>query len=151
MSDMGWLRTAAIVGAILGGLVLIGVAFSAGDAVEGQSWSVSRIATDGELGPPLGGTIITATFENDAVGGIAGCNTYFGSYQVEGSRVAFDQLGSTLMFCNEPQGVMDQESAYLGLLQSATKFVVEKGQLKLIADDVVVVVYDRVEPALLDD
>lgn len=151
MSESGWLKTAAIVAAVLGGLVLIGAAFAAGDAVEGQVWEVSQIADDGVLGPPIEGTVITAVFENDAVGGIAGCNTYFGSYQVEGDDLAIGQLGSTLMFCEQPQGIMDQEFAYFGLLESATRFAVDGRQLKLIADDAVIVVYDRVEPAQFDE
>lgn len=150
MSDSGWLRGAAIALAVLGGLVLIGLAFSAGDGLEGQPWVVTQMSDDGALSAPVQGSVITANFDDGAVGGIAGCNTYFGSYEAEAGDIAVFSMGTTLMFCEAPPGVMDQEAGFLQRMQSTTRYQVKGNELRLIADDAVVLVFERVKPDLHD-
>ncbi|GMR02724.1 MAG: hypothetical protein BMS9Abin20_1070 [Acidimicrobiia bacterium] len=83
------------------------------------SWEVASISDgSGTLSAPLAGTSLTATITEDRIGGIAGCNQYGGDISVNGSAVSFGPLVSTLMACLGPPGVMDQESTYLGLLQT---------------------------------
>ena len=65
------------------------------------------------------GTQITAQFQNGEVNGTAGCNSYFGIYQVEGDSISFDQIGMTEMYCMDPEGVMEQETFYLQALAVA--------------------------------
>ena len=48
-----------------------------------------------------------------------------------GNTITVEPPGSTLMFCETPQGVMEQEAAYLIALQSATTFRIEGDQLWL--------------------
>lgn len=148
MSDSGWLRGGAIALAVLGGLVLIGLAFSAGDGLEGQPWLVTQISDGGALSAPVEGTVITANFDDGAVGGIAGCNTYFGSYGVDAGDIAISSMGTTLMFCEAPPGVMDQEAGFLELMQSATRYQIKGNELRLISGDAVVLVFERAKPDL---
>lgn len=74
---------------------------------------------------------ITAAFSEDGqVGGTAGCNTYSGTYEVEGDAISFGLMATTLMAC--PQPVMEQEGSYLAVLDRAQTYAVTEGVLTLI-------------------
>lgn len=99
---------------------------------EATAWSLERYkAADGTMTAVVPATTVTALFENGNLTGSAGCNSYFGSYTQEGQNgITIGPLGSTLMFCGEP-GVMEQETAYLTLLQSAASYDVSGAMLTL--------------------
>ncbi len=65
------------------------------------------------------------------VSGRGGCNGFFGSAKVDGSKVEFGQIGSTQMACE--QAVMDQEHKFHQALERAATFRIEGGKL-LLAD-----------------
>ena len=94
--------------------------------LEGPGWLL--ISLDGR--PVLEGTQITAEFKDEQVAGSAGCNGYFASYEVSGSALRIGPAGVTRMFCGEPPGVMEQESAYLGLLEETAGYRVARGRLE---------------------
>ncbi len=78
------------------------------------------------------GTEISANFGADGqVSGNAGCNQYFASYSVDGNAIEIGQAATTFMFCEEPPGVMEQESAYLAALQSAATYRIEGDMLEM--------------------
>ncbi|MFC2052945.1 Gmad2 immunoglobulin-like domain-containing protein [Chloroflexota bacterium] len=79
----------------------------------------------------LAGTRITAEFKDSQVTGTAGCNNYFASYVQTDSRLEVGPIGATRMMCSDPEGIMEQESGYLALLESANTFQIEAGQLKV--------------------
>ena len=80
----------------------------------------------------LAGTRLTANFDaGGMVNGNAGCNDYFGSYQVSGNTIAIGTLGSGQMACADPEGVMQQESEYLAALQSAATYRLDGDKLEL--------------------
>ena len=56
-----------------------------------------------------------------SLSGNAGCNNFFGSYKVseKGRFSLVEPAGSTLMYC---EGFMDEETAFMGALQSAKSF-----------------------------
>jgi heat shock protein HslJ/uncharacterized protein YraI len=99
----------------------------AGTAWQVTSYNNGREAVVGVLD----GTEVTLNFEQIELNGNAGCNGYFAGYKVAGSAITVDPPGSTRMFCEAPQGVMDQEAAYLDALQSAATFRIEGDQLWL--------------------
>lgn len=71
----------------------------------------------------LEGSEITAYFDEDGhLSGTAGCNNYSGSYQVDGEKIAIELGPLTMMFCEQPEGAMGQETAYLGALESAVSY-----------------------------
>lgn len=71
----------------------------------------------------LEGTEITAYFDDDGlVSGSAGCNNYSGSYQVDGENISIELGPLTMMFCDQPEGTMDQETAYLQALESVVSY-----------------------------
>ncbi len=84
---------------------------------------------------------ITLTFSDGKVHGNSGCNIVNGSYSVDGNKIQFSQMASTMMACMEPEGVMDQEQKILQRLDQAKTFQIENGSLVLIASDQEVLTY----------
>jgi heat shock protein HslJ len=80
----------------------------------------------------IAGTSLTADFGSDGtLSGNGGCNSYSGTYKQDGNQINIGPLASTKMFCNEPAGVMDQESQFLTALQTAATYQVEGNTLEL--------------------
>lgn len=91
----------------------------------------STSGNDGMVPVPPEGRI-TAVFGDDSrVSGNAGCNDYSGTYRIEGGLVSIGPLASTEKYCLSPEGVMDREQTYLGLLQEATRFSIDQDELTL--------------------
>lgn len=129
VSEESWLKWGALALGALGALLLIGVALASSGELEGRTWVVTELVVDGTAVAPVEGTVITATFEDGAISGIASCNNYFGSYTVDGDSLTFGPLGSTLMFCEGL--VQDQETAYLTLLSQVDAYTVDGDTLTL--------------------
>lgn len=62
------------------------------------------------------------------VSGSGGCNSLTGSYELNGDKLTFSQMASTLMAC--PEG-MDTEKAFLGALTEAKTWKITEQQLEL--------------------
>ncbi len=97
------------------------------DPLEGTSWRLTTLAGAGLIP----GTEITATFEGGEVSGRA-CNSYGGKYQVSGDQLMVSEVFATEMACVDPQGIMEQEQAYLRLLTGAESFRLAGGQLSIV-------------------
>ena len=109
-------------------------------------------ATEAEADPPSGswrlasgtgpgGTIdtsdahrITLVFEADRLGGIAACNSYGASFDVDGDRLQLDAVFQTEMACEPP--AMETERAYLQALQRAVSVRRDGDQLVLAGPSV---------------
>lgn len=86
----------------------------------------------GGLVSVLQGTEITAVFQdNYELSGNAGCNHYGGNYELNESEISIGPLFMTEMYCGEPEGVMDQESAYLAAIVQAAAWDIASGTLTL--------------------
>jgi heat shock protein HslJ len=82
------------------------------------------------------GTTLTADFGPDGtLSGKSGCNTYNGTYKVNGNQITIGPLASTRMACSDPEGVMDQEMQYLAALQNASTYKIEGNALELRTSD----------------
>jgi len=86
-----------------------------GAAVSEKAKSTLRIGKDGK------------------VSGRGGCNGYFGSAKIDGSKIEFGQVGSTQMACE--QAAMDQEHKFHEALGRAAAFRVEGSKLILADKD----------------
>lgn len=122
--------------------------------LEGTLWELVTY-NDGSqaMVSPLNGTRITATFDDaeSQVAGSAGCNNYFGGYEVDGNSIAIGPLASTQMFCGDPEGVMEQESQYLAALQSAATFQIIANRLELISESgELAAMFTAAEPATIE-
>jgi heat shock protein HslJ len=113
------------------------------------TWSLGSMVKDGATVAIVPGTTITAKFTSDgSVNGAAGCNNYFASYTVSGNTMKVGPVGSTLMFCGAPAGVMNQETTYLGMLQNASTFSVTATELRILdASGKNQLVYQKYQPA----
>ncbi len=99
--------------------------------LEGTAWKLTSLATETGMINTLPNTTITATFDDANVTGSSGCNRYFGSYQLNKTEIKIGQIGSTLMFCVDPDGVMTQETTYLLLLTNVTSYAISNNELTL--------------------
>ena len=90
-------------------------------ALVGVTWEVTGINTGNAVNSPVLGSKVTATFgENGRVTGTAGCNTYTTGYTLDGDTLAVDLVASTSMYCSSPDGVMEQETAFLKALKRSS-------------------------------
>ena len=106
-------------------------------SLEGSSWQVISYNNGKQaVTSVLIGSELTADFGTDGkLTGSAGCNNYNGGYEVDGDKITIGPLASTMMMCNEPEGLMDQESQFLAALQSAATYKVEGDRLELRTAD----------------
>jgi heat shock protein HslJ len=124
---------------LLGGtVILITLIIAAGctgqlpqSEVNGTSWTLTGYVLNGTIVPVPAGTGVTLDFGDDGrVSGSAGCNRFFAKYDVKGTTITLGPAGSTMMYCGQP-GVMEQESAFLVLLNQARTFRLDADRLSL--------------------
>jgi heat shock protein HslJ len=100
--------------------------------LEDTVWVLESYGEPGNLQAVLERTQITARFDSEAlVSGSAGCNTYFGRFEADGSRLSISDLAWTEMACLED--VMEQEQQYLTVLQAAESYEIREGQLRILS------------------
>lgn len=105
-----------------------GIGGQAADPLVGTSWRLASL----EGRAPLSGVEITTAFDEGSVHGSSGCNSFGGSYRVNGDEIEITELQSTLMACAIPEGAMDQEQEFLSLLSTSDSYQVADGHLRLI-------------------
>ena len=72
---------------------------------------------DEELTQSIEDVEVVMTFDgSEMVSGIAGCNNYSGRYVTDGLAIVIEDILNTLMYCEQPEGLMDQEGVFLELL-----------------------------------
>ena len=102
-------------------------------ALTGTNWQVTVYNNGKEaLVSVLAGSEITALFSEDGkLSGMAGCNNYNASYEVDGNALSISPAATTRKFCADPEGLMEQESAYLKALESVKSFEISADILTL--------------------
>ena len=85
------------------------------------------------------GTAIFLNFTEVYLGGETGCNLYGGSpdsgkYRATeaGELTLKMPFAVTVQYCNEPEGIMDQEAAYIEALMNAASFRVVEDRLEIL-------------------
>ena len=109
-------------------ILVVAVGSSAEADLDGTSWQVESLVVDGSMVAAIEGSGATISFDDGAVGGSGGCNTYFGSYEASDGELSIGELGSTQMFCEETS---DQEFAFLGHLATVDSYRIAGGELIL--------------------
>ena len=100
------------------------------------TWSVTGF-NNGRNGvvSPLADTQLTLSFDNGAISGRAGCNSFRGSYTEESGRIKIGPLASTRIMCADNK-VMTQEQQFLKALESVQRWRIEGDHLDMHrADD----------------
>lgn len=113
----------------------------------GTPWTVLRYNNGrGGITSVIRDTEITAVFAEDGtLSGFAGCNNYSTTYQTNGNSITISSTFSlSQKLCSAPEGVEQQEGAYLDALVSAATFAIRENQLELRnADGQRVVIYQE--------
>ena len=92
---------------------------------------------------------VTIEFKDGEIGGSAGCNSYFGTYSVEGRTLTVGDTGMTEMYCF-PDELMAQESDYLAALGRAASYEIVDDQLSIMnSEGQTVLTYSVLEPVPL--
>ena len=109
--------------------------------LEDKTWVLESYGEKGDLRAVVAGTEVTALFDSTEgqVRGSAGCNSYFGDYQVSKNKLSIPLIANTEMYCLEPEGVMEQETQYLKILQTAESYEVGDGKLRITAGSQILV------------
>ncbi|MBK9923731.1 MAG: META domain-containing protein [Anaerolineales bacterium] len=71
-------------------------------------------------------------FKDGQMSGNVGCNGFGGEYTVDGNKIKFGSVMSTMMFC---EAVADQESSTLTVLQKDATFILNDDQLTITSAD----------------
>jgi heat shock protein HslJ len=113
-------------------------ASAAGEADTDGSKTVNLDGTNWELlsingADIIDGSQITAEFTEGQMGGTAGVNRYFASYEVDGAALTIGPAGSTMMM--GPEDLMQQEMVFLAALGTAESFQIEGDTLQIVYSD----------------
>jgi heat shock protein HslJ len=99
----------------------------------GTSWT-ARNYNNGRGGVTtlVAGTTITIEFRDDGgLSGSAGCNNYKTLYTLDGDKMTIGPSMTTRKMCMAPEGIMEQEQAYLAALETVAAYRIEGRQLEL--------------------
>ena len=98
--------------------------------MENTQWN---LVSFGET-PLIQGSAINLLLAAGQAGGSGGCNSYGGSYKVEGTSISFSEITSTKRACTDAQ-VTEQEQRYFLALETASEYFVEGNQLRITYND----------------
>lgn len=111
--------------------ILVDEGTSAAGLLEGTSWKLLHYRKT----QVRDGLIITARFEGTQVSGSAGCNSYSGTYQIDGDKITIGPLASTMMACLDPADVMEMEQMFLEWMSNAQTLDLTEDQLMIFRPD----------------
>jgi len=100
---------------------------SSGTRLAGTEWRLTSMSGRALIE----GTEMSLTFDETTFSGSAGCNTYGGSYSADAVALRGRGIYATEMGCMEPEGVLEQEQAYLAALATVVSYRVENGRLEM--------------------
>lgn len=87
-----------------------------------KKWTLVKTAAKSKDTTPKKTNAFTMTFTSDKkINGTTDCNSFFGTYKEELSKISFGPLGTTMMYC---KGSEDQ--AFLKTLQNVSAFSFDK-------------------------
>jgi heat shock protein HslJ len=114
----------------------------------GTQWTLTSLGG----GSLIEDTEITLYFEETHLGGAMTCNGYggrrdSGKYAAKGDgTLTILQLAVTVQLCSSPEGIMEQEAAYIEAFHNATTYRVIDERLEIAdASGKVMLVYTRAE------
>lgn len=112
---------------VLAGSVVLTASYAwAGDGIKVVTWLVEMVDGAGIIDTGQTSFVLS---EDGRVATTIGCNRMAGKAEVEGDTISIGPLMSTKMACAE--ALMKQERLYGAALESARKWAVEDGMLKL--------------------
>ena len=117
----------------------------AADPLAGTSWSLISLGPAGFPEPAMFGVQVTAEFSEDGTSfrGSGGCNSFSGTYQVDGEAFSHTGLSWTEIGCITPEGIFEQETRFFDLLAGAESFTIKGLRLTLHAPDDEILIFLR--------
>ncbi len=114
-------------------LVFARVVPAAPESLTGTTWILDSYHENEAVVSVITGTEISLSLDKDGkISGLAGCNNYFGAYETDGAALSFKQVGATLIYCDDPEGLMAQETTYLSLLETAASYGITGDKLSVL-------------------
>lgn len=114
-------------------LAMLLTACSAAESLDGTSWAMTSYRdSQGNLAEILPETLVTADFQADQVSGNVTCNSYSGTYQATGNEIKIGPLATTLRECVGPDGIMQQEAAFLKAMEAAVQYKIKGDTLEML-------------------
>lgn len=121
-----------------------GTTVSASDInrIQGVRWYLTQVGGS-PVSPPADGKQPHMALDpaKSQVTGFAGCNNFFGNYELDGSSLSFGPIGATRMAC--PDLEMGLETKLFEALQSTLKWKIEDGNLLLFETDAALARFSR--------
>ena len=102
--------------------------------LENTHWSLVSFGSPGAEQPLIDGSTITLMLAGGQAGGSGGCNSYGGTYQLDGNNITFGEITRTEKACLE-EGVTEQEQRYFQAMETASEYRIEGDQLHITYDD----------------
>jgi len=99
-------------------------------------WVVTAFLRGTGVTSTLPDTEVTLVFAEDgSLVGSGGCNVYRARYTAEGGSIEIAPPFTTRKLCAEPEGVMEQEAAWVGVLPTAARYRLDGGVLHLLSGE----------------
>ena len=93
-----------------------------------NQWIISSFGYNDKIETPnLKNIYITLDEKLNTLSGSGGCNNLMGKFTLEGNKISFGKIASTMMACDN----MQQESKFIRALESVTSFKIEGCELFL--------------------
>jgi heat shock protein HslJ len=73
------------------------------------------------------------------ISGKGSCNSFFGSYKLDGTALKFSEIGSTKMMCDD----MQIETDYFAALKKTDKHEIKGGKLRLLSSSAVLLIFRK--------
>ena len=106
-------------------------------ALDGD-WKLIAYGPAESMTPAVTDVEATLTFGNDGtITGNDGCNSIGGKYEVEGKKITFSDLTSTLMACDDAR--MNQEGAFTQVLNGTAEYEIDDQTLAITNNGMVLV------------
>ena len=116
-----------------------GKSITSGSSLEGTQWILETM--NGKSVAVTNGNNATLILEaaTGKIGGNGTCNSFFGSYKLDGSALSFGEIGSTKMMCDE----MSVEMDYFAALKKIDKYEINSGKLSLYSASNLILVFKK--------
>lgn len=117
-------------------IIILAACGGPGTATElaGTSWKLVSYGAVANPTPAIPEVNATLTFDVQRLSGNAGCNSFGGDYNLSGSEISFGQIVSTMMACQEPLR-MQQEQAVLHIFSGTARLNLENNRLTITSSD----------------
>ena len=124
-------------------MTLVGFTVAGADTtdlkLEGVTWVLNSYGDEANLTEALPDKEATLIFysKDKSAGGNGGVNSYGGDYTLDGGKITISNLIMTLMA--GPRPLMEQETKFFNILQSAQSYKIEGHSLKITGTEGVLV------------